>query len=164
MKSQDKWQHLATFLQEEEVLLGERNTAGSLAQAYEDGRAELVEDDGDIIAFTALWYTPVMGWYEMGSVWVHTDHRGRKLGTRVFNGALQRIPQDVQPFLITHNPRVVHLALQAGWQEATSETWTLVPWSATCGPCDRWDTDEQKRVCPFRAVAHECRLFFTATP
>lgn len=154
-----KWQRLNAALNAESDLLTPRITAQELETMVVQGLAARVEIDDIIIAFAALWPTPDPAWRELGAVWVHPAHRGKKLGSNVFRELLS-LAEALQCFLITHNPRIVHLAKAAGWQEMTSTTWsTTVPWPISCGVCDRWETDEERHACPLRAVPTECRLF-----
>jgi hypothetical protein len=156
----ETWQQLSADLQKESALLGERNNPDSLKRVYEEGKAALLTEGDRIIAFIAIWDTGVPGWLEFGSLWVAAEHRDKKLGSKMF-GILDAlyIGSD-QVFIITHNPKVVHLALLLGYTELNAHTWETVPWNATCGPCDRYLTTEDKLRCPYKAVASECRLLY----
>jgi len=158
-----KWLELVAYLSEESALMGTRINAVALLDLYEAGRAELVEVDGQIVAFAALWDTPSEDWFELGSVWVHPEFRGRSFGSQVFQKLLV-LAQAYKVFLITHNPKIMHLALQAGWIEADLSTWSNVPFLATCDPCDRWQTDGERMRCKYRATRSDCQLFFFSPP
>ncbi len=157
----NKWLVLSMRLRQENDLLGTRILPENLATITEAGRAACVENsDGEIIAFAATWYTPDPLWGEVGSVWVHSAYRGRGLAAKVFRDLIDKSHhQTYKIFLITHEPKVVHLSLTAGLVEVSKENWNSVPWAATCGECDRWATDTEKFACPFRALPTDCRLF-----
>ncbi len=154
----DKLAVLSRKLKEEAALLGGQIEPSSLERALREGRGEYIEEDGLLVAFGALW--PRLSALEVGSIWVDTEYRGRKLSSRVFQALLGRQREGIPLFLITHEPHVVHLALKHDMQEADAQSWsTIIPWSASCGPCDRLP-DLQKPACHFRGVREECRLFY----
>ena len=142
----------------EEALLGPQLTVESLQQALQEERVETIVHNGEIIAFGALW--PREQSIELGSMWVATEHRGRGFGSTIFSRLVTRAHKNKRLFLISHNILIVHLALKKSMQEANKENWaSMVPWSASCGPCDRLKETE-KAKCPFMCVEKECRLFF----
>ncbi len=157
----NKWMVLSMRLRQEQDLLGTRILPENLADITAAGRASYVESgQGDIIAFAAIWYSPDPCWGEVGSVWVHSAHRGQGLAAQVFRNLIAKSHhQPYKIFLITHDPKVVHLSMSAGLVEVTKKDWNSVPWTATCGECDRWATDAQKIACPYRALPTDCRLF-----
>lgn len=141
----------------EKSLLGGQLNLESLQKALQENRAVCIVQDGEIIAFGALW--PRENSIELGSLWVAARHRNQKLGSQIFDSLVGMIPDDSAFFLITHEPAIVHLALKYGMVEASKGDWVeMIPWSASCGPCDRLGED-QKINCPFRAVSLECRMF-----
>ena len=153
----DKLVVLSERMRCEKALLGGQVMPESLQQALEEGRAEFVERGGGIIAFGALWTRESV--VELGSLWVAQEHRGQKHSSAVFARLVTRAPVSLRLFLITHEPHVVHLALKHGLYETARESWVAaIPWSASCGPCDRL-VEADKMHCPFRAVSDECRLF-----
>ncbi len=155
----DKWEDLVRNLAKEQDLLGGRLLAETLKTLYSNGLGWVVEIDGKIVACTFLFETHAQGWYELGSVWVALQHRGKKLAAKTFRACITHAESTcLRAFLITKDPRIVHLSLSEGLVEATPETWKEVPWGASCGPCDRLPESE-KSTCPLRATA-ECRLFF----
>ncbi len=149
---------LSERMRHEGALLGGQLSAESLQQALQEERAESISQDGEIIAFGALW--PRERSIELGSMWVATEHRGRGFGSTIFGRLIARAPKNTRLFLISHNALIVHLALKNSMQEANKENWAnAVPWSASCGPCDRL-TETEKSNCPFMCAEKECRLFF----
>ena len=160
MKAQ-QFEMLSELLQSEGAIMGYRNQPDSLQKAFEMGLAVLLFDGELPIAFSALWPVPNEDWYEVGSVFVHQDYRGKKLGRKVFFQILDKAKESKKNlFLVTHNPLVVHMVYTAGgWQEATKDTWQIVPWGGTCGICDVV-SDAQKKNCPYRTIPSHCRLFF----
>ena len=153
------WERLADRLKHEADLLSSRLDARALAQRFQDGWGNIVNDGTDIVACAFLWPTPDDKWHELGSIWTSPHRRGNNLGARVFRAcsAIARNRKQ-NTFLITKHPRIEHLAMSEGWQRATRETWITVPWSASCGPCDRV---LDKMRCPMRATL-DCRMFFLA--
>ena len=142
----------------EEALLGGQLTPDYLQQAIQEGRAIFIEQNLEIIAFGALWARECST--ELGSLWVATEHRGKKLASKVFGRLVGHVTNRPPLFLITHVPQVIHLAQKCGMCESNRENWTkIVPWSASCGPCDRF-SEVDKVQCSFRAVEGECRLFY----
>lgn len=153
------WYKLADTLHLEPDLLGERITAENLRALYEKGHAVVHVEDGEIIGYAALWETPHPKWLEVGSVWVHQNHRDKKIASLLFKECVARGGNGWSILVVTHNPKVIHLAQQVGFMEATCTTWFDLPWEVTCGPCDRLKDDE-KPMCPFRAKRGKCALFF----
>ncbi|MFA6383218.1 MAG: GNAT family N-acetyltransferase [Parcubacteria group bacterium] len=148
------------MLQGEESIMGYRNSSDRLKTQYENDLAAIIEDArGNIIAFSTLWETESPDWLELGSIWTHPDYRGRGLASRVFEACVRKYKQkNLKVFTITHNSRIVHLLKKYGWQERGTLTWDKVPFSVTCGPCDRIH-ENFKGTCVFKAVTSECRLF-----
>ncbi|MCB9798380.1 GNAT family N-acetyltransferase [Candidatus Nomurabacteria bacterium] len=158
-----RWDDLANNLNSESDLLGGRLSADLLERKFLEGQAVLVSEGLVIVAFAALWETPDDRWFELGSVWVHPRARGRGLASEIF-GKLLVLANDISAFLLTHNDKVSHLAQKAGWRESSVDTWDIVPWSASCGVCDRLATHQQRLHCPLRAVPEQCRLFSVNPP
>ncbi len=152
------WEKLVMALQKEEALFGGRITPMALFELVQSDQALLIEKEGEPIAFVALWPTQALTWRELGSVWVAPAYRGQGLWRKMLTVIMNKVHDDV--FLVTHNPRVVRLVTRQGWHEADAHSWNSVPWEATCEPCDRWKSVEEKQCCTFRAVPTECRLFF----
>ena len=159
---QDKWKVLSKRLKGERSLLGSRVEAEVLLKIWLTGNAEVVESGNDIIAFGALWSASKKGaeqWLEIGSLWVAGEFRGRGIISELFASLIIRISDKNRAFLITHDPKVAHLAVKHGMHEESVGTWfASVPWEASCGPCDRMP-NRDKTICRFRAVTNECRLF-----
>ncbi|MCR4260744.1 MAG: hypothetical protein NUV96_00150, partial [Candidatus Colwellbacteria bacterium] len=110
--------------------------------------------------FGALWPS-TDGWKELGSLWVHPQFRDSGHASDIFMALMDMKPEETGVFLITKNPKVRHLALEHGWQSVTQEEWEEpVPWAASCGPCDRWKTEQEKFVCQYRARIGECELYY----
>ncbi|HEX7651256.1 MAG TPA: GNAT family N-acetyltransferase [Candidatus Paceibacterota bacterium] len=166
------WQTLSDEMSREndgdEVFLKERIAPDALRMAYEQKRAIVVRQ-GDvsaaqserIIGIGVLWPTSDSTWFELGSLWVANEFRGPGLGLAhmIYRGRLDLLPPGAHGFVVTHNPRVVTLALKHGFREASRSEWPhAAPYAVVCGPCDRWETDEQKAHCPHRAVLAQCQL------
>ena len=151
-----KWHTLTSELLHEQALLGTRITGPVLCDMYNNGHAVIEIHNGEIIAFSALWETTDKSWRELGSVWVSKKYRNHKLGSKIFLKCASL--STVGIFLITHNPKIMHLCRQAGFEESTIDTWDKVPCAISCGPCDR---GTNRLHCPMRATK-ECSLFFKA--
>jgi GNAT superfamily N-acetyltransferase len=142
---------------QDEVFLVERIMPDRLRAAYEGGRAVIVETASQITAIGALWETGEPGWLELGSLWVAPEYRGKGVASEIYRRRLLLVPTGSHCFVVTHNPRVIKLALVHGFAEATRATWfQLAPYSVVCGPCDR--EVEDKMTCPLRALPFKCRL------
>lgn len=151
---------LSKKMKKEQALLGDRLEPELLHQAVKEGRAVFIEANSEIIAFAALW--PAEQSMEMGSSWVDPEHRGKGFASELFERRLALVPANLPLFLLTRSPQVVHLAKKHGMLEASEKDWfKFIPWSASCGPCDRLP-EAEKAHCPFRAVHTECRLFVRA--
>lgn len=158
----DKWEVLSALMMSEgkDVFLFERISAYSLRLRYEMGLAVILELQGVIIGYAAIWDTESPEWGELGSLWVHPAYRGHGLAVILYKKRSELIPSGMRSMTITHDARAAHLALEYGnLIEATKETWGEVPFALSCGPCDRVP-EEQKDTCPFRAKETECRMFF----
>ena len=154
------WIHLAEELDKEQALLGGRNLAQNLHSMWGKNQAVIHVANKQIIGFAALWDTPHPIWLELGSMWVHRSFRGNKIASELFLKCISKLREGMRVFMITHNPKVLHLAKKAGFSEAIEEQeWFSVPWKATCAPCDRLPISEQ-RFCSMRAKQGKCTLFF----
>jgi len=148
------WNVLSNALASEDALLGGRITGTALQKMYNNGYAAMETHNAKIVAFATLWETEDPKWHELGSVWVCKSRRNHGLGSKVFVDCVNLLSSNV--FLITHNPKIVHLAQKAGMAEASTKTWPSVPFAVSCKPCDRVHC---KKACPLRAT-DSCRLFF----
>ncbi len=159
---EEKWKVLSRRLKSERSLLGSRVEAKALFEIWLSGSAEIIECSEGIIAFGALWSVSTKrakGWLEIGSLWVADEFRGRGIISELFASLVMRISNKDRAFLITHDPKVVHLAIKHGMHEENVGTWfTNVPREASCAPCDRVP-NRDKHGCQFRAVKNECRMF-----
>ncbi len=156
--SASQWQKLAACLQQEPMILGYRNTAENLAELYRQGLTSGIVDGQGITAFVAFWPTDRAEFLEFGSIWVKPELRGHGLGHRVFSNLMLHQPPGKTVFAITKNPKVVHLMLAAGWQEATAQTWEEhVPWEVTCGPCD---VPGDRHACACKGQRDQCGLYY----
>ena len=155
----DKWQRLVGDLGNEKDLLLGRLTAEELESLCRQELGWIQERDGYIVACTFLFPTPAYNWYELGSVWVEASFRGQGLAANVFRSCGASVRGHKRKcFLITKHPKVAHLATDVGFLEADLASWNVVPWTASCGPCDRLP-DSEKPNCPLRAVPAECRTY-----
>lgn len=76
-KEKAKWENLSRELNSMPgVIDGVRNSADNLQRLFLRDRAMIMEEGGTIIVFGALWDSN-SNWLELGSVWVHPDHRGK---------------------------------------------------------------------------------------
>lgn len=144
----------------EDVFLADRTTPELLRANFEAKRAVMLELNGVIIGYAALWTTESPQWVELGSLWVAPEFRGWRLSSLLYEERLKLVPEGVGYMTVTHQPRAAHLALaHGGMHEATGTDWFRdVPEDISCGPCDRVP-EREKKSCPFRAVERECRLF-----
>lgn len=155
------WFRLTQELLKESDILGERITPQYLKELHELGFAIAHYEKDVIVGFAALWPTSHHEWRELGSVWVHSQWRGRGIASEVFALCMKKsMINSTRVLMVTHHPKVAHLAKKALFKEATCTTWETLPWEVTCGPCDRFRTDEEKRTCPFKAKQGKCTLFF----
>lgn len=156
--SQSDWQQLAACLQQEPMILGYRNTAEKLAELYRQELTSGIVDAQGIAAFVAFWPTDRADYLEFGSIWVRPQLRGHGLGHQVFGSLMLHQPTGKTVFAITKNPKVVHLLLADGWQEATAENWEEhIPWDVTCRPCDE---PGDKALCPQKGRRDQCGLYY----
>lgn len=154
----DQWQKLANHLQQEPQILGYRNTAENLVELHQLGLTSLFTVGSAITAFVAFWPTDRPDFLEFGSIWVKPELRGQGLGRAVFVNLMQHQPLGKNVFLITKEPKVVHLVLSDGWQEATAESWEqYIPWDLSCGLCD---IEGDRKSCPFKGQRNLCGLYY----
>lgn len=153
------WKRLSMKLHDETDLLGARIAPQNLLRSWEAGHAIVRHVEDEIIAYVSLWETNHPLWFELGTLWVDREYRGRKISSDIFYECFNTRSNGSGIFIITHNPKVIHLGNKFGFSEATIETWSSLPWSVTCAPCDRFPDDEKHR-CPFKATREECTLLF----
>lgn len=157
-----KWDVLSQEMRLEnnadEVFLKSRISAESLYDAYCNNLAAIVDNGVKIAAIGVLWKTSIEGWFELGSLYVSPESRGKGFAHYIYERRLQLLPAGARCFTISHNVRVASLATRHGFREASAEDWMrLAPYEITCGPCDRVVLDKAR--CPHRAKLKECRLF-----
>ena len=156
----DFWHSLSEAVSNEPLILGTRTTPNALRQLYEQGLAMVILEAVRPIGFLAAW--PVAdGFAEIGTAWIHPDMRGQKLCIQMYHrfNRLPGLPGRIV-FGVTMNPRIVSSGLHIGlvchddWEDP-------IPWSLTCGPCDYFETEAEKRTCSRRNSTCWLRLFKT---
>ncbi len=156
----DFWHSLSRAVSNEPLILGTRTTPEALRQLYEQGLAMVMVESSRPIGFLAAW--PVTDCFaEIGTAWVDPALRGQKLCIKMYH-AFDQLPglRDRIVFGITMNPRIVSSGLHIGL--TCHDNWEdPIPWSLTCGPCDKFATDEDKRTCSHRNTTCWLRLFRT---
>jgi predicted GNAT family N-acyltransferase len=115
--STEQLQALIGQLQTESALLTERLSVEDLQKLIKQNQLTAILDkDQNIIATAMLWEAPNQpNWYEMGTVWVSTEHRGQKLGHIVFEDITNKIPQGSSAFLLTTSDRIISSAKTFGY-------------------------------------------------
>lgn len=145
---------LARALAHEPKIAASRNTPENLKNLYERHLAVVLMQAGEPIGFIAAW--PVEeGFLEIGSVWVHPDHRGRGLSHTIYEAATTLLAGNGHVvFQVTTNPLAVRSGQAVGLQPI--QDWTSpVPWHLTCEPCE-FVAPALQRTCPHRNVT--CHL------
>jgi len=153
-----EWFSLSTAIQNESMILNTRTTPEDLATVYNAGLAVVLEQNGKIIGFVALW--PVAKKYlELGSIWIRPDHRGYGLGKQLYKQTYS-LPSltDHLVFAVTQNKVSLRAGQAAGFMIHTDWSWPI-PWALTCGPCDKWKSEKEKHLCPWRN--HTCWLYLS---
>ena len=148
----EKWLELERHLRQESTLLPERTAATTLRSAFHAGRLATIEEGERIIAIAAIWPSPHPTWWEVGTIWVHTDCKGRRLSGVVFADAFRKLQQlsGDGAFLITYRVGVAAMVIASGWVETQWDVSTI-PAQATAGRRHR-HTSGQRPL-------HERRLF-----
>jgi len=143
------WQKLSAAMRHEKHILGSRIEPENLRSVFEQGLALLLTYEGETVGFFAAW--PVAdGFFEFGSLWVNPKWRGQGFGDLVckFTAKLPGLVGHVG-FAVTQNPLTVSALRHAGVEKF--DNWEHpVPWELTCGPCDKFATDEERKACPYR--------------
>ena len=144
---------LAHALAHEPKIAASRNTSVNLRDLYERHLAVVLMQAGEPIGFIAAW--PVEeGYLEIGSVWVHPDHRRRGLSHTIYEAATTLLSGNGHiAFQVTTNPLAVRSGHAVGLQPV--QDWTSpVPWHLTCQPCE-FVAPEEQPTCPHRnATCH----------
>lgn len=153
------WVGLSVQLAGADGILATRSHYRVLSDMYRQGRSAVACDEDGIIGHATAWYTD-FDLYEIGTVWVDPDHRGRRLIDRLVTKCAQELPPFVKTlFMVVHEPAMSIAARRLGWHAIYSKAWTRdVDWIDSCGTCRR-QAEELKVHCPMRAVAGECQIF-----
>ena len=155
-----RWEELARQMRKEPLILDLRISGLDLKKIYDQGMAVIKEFEGEIIAFRGLWPARGNGCLEMGGFWIKPEWRGRKLGSRIMGEIYALFPENKTVFVVTRNPKVIHLLRKHKWQEAGRRDWdAVIPFQASCGPCNQCPENE-KQDCPLRAKQDGCKLFY----
>ena len=134
-----KWVTLGRELRQEIFLRSDRIRARLLCSVWQTGNAEIIELNGLIVAFGALW--PIDehdAWFELGSLWVVPEFRGKGLMSSIFAKLACRIPEHGHFFLLTREPKIAHLAGKHKMREETD----VAAWFAS----PPWDSDGDPRT------------------
>ncbi len=107
----------------ESALLTERLTVEDFEKLIEQNLfTAILDNEQNIIATAMLWQVESQpNWYEMGTVWVSPEYRGKQLGHKVFESMTGKIPQGSNAFLLTTSARVIHSAQTFGYQSTPKE-------------------------------------------
>lgn len=110
-------QTLIDKLQTESAILADRLCVEDFQNLIQKNQLTLIIDiNNNIIASAMLW--PVENndnWYEVGTVWVDSQHRGQGLGHLIIEDITTKIPNGKSAFLLTKSPRVIHSAGTFGY-------------------------------------------------
>lgn len=152
----NQFERLAEELSKEARLMKSRIIPATLKNLHDNGLAEVKISHGHIIAFVALWPTSHNSWYELGTLWIHSDWRGKNLATKIFKKCL-RENKERNIFLITRSIKVVHLAQTHGMEE--TEKWhTDQFWKKLCVPWDKLP-QQGSRILPKEGRLFSKRIF-----
>lgn len=165
----NQWVVLSKNLNEESEIMGERASPENLQKMVEDGLAFYLMDENEmIIAFYALYQIPEHPeMFEFGSLWVHPKYRKQGNAKLVTKKCVDRITQlhaenqdkKYVAFIISFNGNetVLHLAQNHDFKLTERSEWEKdVPWAVSCGVCDKYDTDEERRNCSEKA--QKCKM------
>lgn len=142
---------LVDQLHTEPSFLQRRITGVNLFGLWKKKRLIVKMKRNQIVGFAALWDTKDPHWFEIGTIWVHPEARGRGLSQKLLVEAYQARPKGTATFLVTINPTIMAHALKSGWQLETGrkelkrspgfvhQPWTSVPfWKRIVAPWDRY--------------------------
>ena len=114
----------------------------------------VMDSQGVVTAFAALWPTYRKDFYEFGTLWVHRDYRNKGISTTIFDRTMSCARKGSLLFLITKSPKVVHEAKKRKWDEVLY--WqSSSNWQKACVPLGI-SSKESKR-----SFTADCRLFYT---
>ncbi len=139
------WNTLSHILKQEEYLLHTRLSPEILKQRYEDGFLFVSVYEEKPIAMCVLWDSVSdPSWMELGTLWVHPEHRGKGLAKQMFGECMDKAQSvGVHIFLITHKQSVISIAESYGWKQE-NHSWMQDPfWVQICSPWDRYPTTIQ---------------------
>ncbi len=108
-------------------------TAADIEQSLAGGLALVIVEDDEPIAFTRL-VPLVEGWYELGSTWVRSDCRGRKLNHRMYEFFLP-LHREKNILATTTNPASLAVGRDVGMVLIARKTLPPYVWRATCSFC-----------------------------
>ena len=161
------FQDLATKIAKERHLLPQH--AAVLLEQYQKGLSMITvkENSDEIIAHATLW--PLIdksNWYELGTVWVDPQHRGKNLMTDIYRKIFEN-NNEKNILLTTTNPIAMKISLKTGMvlvlrDELPSE---VVKASCICslektknGPENCCLALTEKKFCP---ESEKCHFFIT---
>ncbi|MDD4988845.1 MAG: GNAT family N-acetyltransferase [Candidatus Pacebacteria bacterium] len=155
----DKFEVLSQKMRRERTLLGARLEVDALLLAAQEGRAEVIEHEGKIIAFGALWDREHS--VEIGSLWVDQEHRGNRYMSFVFRGLVARAPLGKRLFIIAQDEIIAGLAMKHGMEEEPDRgKWlSRALCQPSCDSCDRLPKEVRSR-CLLKFSKPEYRVFW----
>jgi len=123
---------------------------GCLQFSYEDGLAVVVLDDNDRpVGYSRLQVIlgcghPDGGWYELGSTWVHPQHRGNGVNLQMYR-LLLPLHTEKNILATTTNGASIHVGEQIGLVVIGRKELREKVWQASCCcPCSKTGASKPK--------------------
>lgn len=151
-----KLKELCAHLKKEERILVDRVVPTTLMALHKKGLCSFYVKKGKIVGFGVLWPTLDLGWYELGTLWVHPELRGLGISGSIFAKLIKKIPEKTSVFLITKSRKVAHEAIKHGWVE-DSDWLESKFWEKPCRP-----VGSNSRSA--RRFSIDARLFYSLPP
>lgn len=145
------WSHtVAEATKLEKALLPQE--AENLERQHDAGLTALRFEGEDVIAHATLWLL-VDGWYELGTVWVHSAYRGRGLSAELYRELFATHPHR-NVLATTTNPASLHIGLQVGMRCIQYAVLPRDVWRKTCCcPPSKTGSDDNVTRCRLRETS-----------
>lgn len=147
-KESQMWAEIVARATREEPALLVKSPEELIAQ-HREGLTVLRYHRDQLIAHATLWHL-VMGWYELGTVWVERAHRGHELSADLYRELFRGHPER-NILATTTNPASLRIGMHVGMRCVPFSALPPEVWRSTCC-CDRVKTgsDDNVEFCRLR--------------
>lgn len=111
------WHDLTSKLIAEQGIFSARVEPEKLAEMFQEGDAIVRFSEDKIVGFIGLWKMDRKNWFEIGSVWVDPEFRGKGIISEMFEEALKRRRRRNIACVVNGSKSIIHLLIKNNFSE-----------------------------------------------